>query len=132
MKETDMYAKLRTIFIRNGSLIQRIESGSTGLGIPDVFFRTKQSDGWIELKEVSWPIREETKIHIPFKSGQFYWAHKYSSLNGDMFLICSIRGNTNIYIFRKEYILKEYTKKEFLRKACYIGKIRNLSLEELI
>jgi len=123
-----MYAKLRILFVRNKCLIQRIESGMTGLGIPDVFFRTKASDGWMELKEVSWPIRETTLIKIPFRPGQYPWIKQYSLLCGNMFLICSIRGETNVYIFRRSYILREYTQKEFLRAACYIGKISRLTI----
>ena len=130
MKETDMYAKLRIMFVKNSCLVQRIESGITGVGIPDIFFRTKHTDGWIELKEISWPIKKETKIYIPFRSGQFYWIHKYSCLCGNMFLVCSIRGETNIYMFRRSYILREYTQKEFLRGACYIGKINKLTMND--
>jgi len=130
MKEVDMYAKLRLIFVRNKSIFQKIESGMTGLGIPDIFFRTKYTDGWIELKEIIWPKKYDTIIKIPFKPGQFSWIKQYSLLCGNMFLICSIRGETNIYIFRRTYIFKEYTQKEFLRKAYYIGKIKNLSIKD--
>lgn len=129
MIETTMYSKLKLIFKKTNSLFQRIESGTTGLGIPDAFFRTKESEGWIELKEITWPYKEHTIIKIPFRPGQYPWLIKYSQLNGNSFLICSIRGREqNIYMFKRAFIYQEYTQKEFLHYAYYIGKIRNLSV----
>jgi len=130
MKETEIYAKLRILFVRNKCLVQRIESGTTGLGIPDIFFRTNDSEGWIELKEIFWPSKETTSIKIPFRPGQYPWLKQYTSLNGKAFLICSLYGKTNIFIFLGRSIFKEYTQKEFLRKAYYIGKISKLTITD--
>ena len=62
------------------NIAQPIESGTTGLGIPDMFIRTTKTDAWIELKNIkytmNWPF------HVPFRPGQAAWLEKYYNLGG--------------------------------------------------
>ena len=52
MTESEGYAWLRRKLKTEVVMLQRIESGSTGLGIPDIFYATNTKHGWIELKSM--------------------------------------------------------------------------------
>lgn len=54
-----------------GCFIQRIESGLTGKGIPDIFAVVSGVPMWIELKRVKKNI--ESKNLIPWRPGQRAW-----------------------------------------------------------
>ena len=56
-----------------GIFVQRIESGETGKGIPDLFVITKGVPVWIELKRVHKTIGREPYLEIPWRPGQQAW-----------------------------------------------------------
>jgi hypothetical protein len=68
-----------------GWLVQRVESGETGSGIPDVYL-IKLSDGcWMELKVMlhdSWPNLGA----IPFRPAQWPWLHMHKQHGGRSFV----------------------------------------------
>lgn len=103
--------------IKTKCMIQKIESGGTGLGIPDLFFRTLKQDGWIELKRIKWPSTNSTEIKIPFEPGQFSWIKTYRELGGKVFLMCLVNSKTendkSVFIFIGENIFKEYNQASF-------------------
>ncbi len=87
-------------------LMQRIESGSTGIGIPDFYFKTTKEEGWIELKEIKGNVSREAIIRIPYRPGQYNWLRNYTQLNGNAILICSI--DKAWYCFKGDYIQETY------------------------
>lgn len=77
--------RLSRLLTDSGCFVQRIESGSTGRGIPDMFVVTpKHSPVWIENKVIHPSVNEirilesgmECKIKIPWRPGQLAWHYK--------------------------------------------------------
>lgn len=63
-----------------GAMVQSIESGLTGTGIPDIYVRTRKISAWIELKNLIYPIR--SYIEIPFRPGQLAWLIRHHNMGG--------------------------------------------------
>lgn len=57
-----------------GIFVQRIESGETGKGIPDIYAIVGTQAIWIELKRVHHSIHAWEKI--PWRPGQQAWLHE--------------------------------------------------------
>ena len=58
-----------------GIFVQRIESGETGKGIPDLFIITKGTPMWIELKRVHDICSHKRYVEIPWRPGQQAWLY---------------------------------------------------------
>ena len=117
-KEKDIYKKMNKVFNRSRILLQPIESGIKGIGIPDIFYRTFNCEGWIELKYISkFPIMKKSLIRIPFQPGQMNWIKKYRALNGNIFLFLYIENS--LWIFRGFRIKEYYTENDLIKSACY-------------
>ena len=63
---------LVTAMRAKGIFVQRIESGETGKGIPDLFVITHGIPMWIELKRVHGACHR-TVVEIPWRPGQQAW-----------------------------------------------------------
>lgn len=97
-------------------LVQPIESGGTGLGIPDLFIRTKNHDIWMELKRVDWPNGRGKTISIPWRPGQLNWIKHYISLGGLAYLCVYVnkgKHKNTVYFFKNYQILKTYSQEAF-------------------
>lgn len=67
------FSKALVTAMRNkGIFVQRIESGETGKGIPDLFVITKGTPMWIELKRVHGACHRDY-VEIPWRPGQQAW-----------------------------------------------------------
>ena len=64
---------LCTAMRAKGIFVQRIESGETGKGIPDLFVITKGVPMWIELKRVHGTCSGKFAVEIPWRQGQQAW-----------------------------------------------------------
>ena len=64
---------LCTAMRAKGIFVQRIESGETGKGIPDLFVITKGTPMWIELKRVHSTCLGKFAVQIPWRPGQQAW-----------------------------------------------------------
>lgn len=129
MTETNMYKKLKKHLSGKPGpiLLQRIESGGTGLGIPDIYFVTFCKKGWIELKEIPYIPKGNKNIKIPFRPGQLAWIKNHLKYNEDVFLLCTVKGIKNSwYLFKGSHITKEYTKETFFRLNSGSGHIENI------
>lgn len=76
------FSKALVTAMRNkGIFVQRIESGETGKGIPDLFTITKGVPMWIELKRVHGRIPVNTGLYvtIPWRPGQQAWLNDVQS-----------------------------------------------------
>ena len=111
-------------------LIQRIETGSTGIGIPDFYFKTMYNEGWIELKEIKGNVSREAIIKIPYRPGQFNWIKKYISLSGNVILICSI-GEV-WHCFKGDYIWEEYMWEDFHLYGQQYGEAAKINFPKLL
>jgi len=97
--------------------VQNIESGMTGLGIPDIFFRTN-IDTWMETKRIIIKSNNISKVTIPFQPGQYKWIDSYRKLGGHILLACLIIDklstyNNHVYFFRGSNIKRTYLYDEF-------------------
>ena len=63
--------------LRNkGWFVQRIESGETGKGIPDIFAISPAKDAiWLELKRIKHRCNAQTET-ITWRPGQQSWLHE--------------------------------------------------------
>ena len=70
-------------FTKRGIFHQRIESGETGRGIPDMF-AVLPSIGpcWIELKRVHCNASAGATVRVPWRPGQLGWMMKEMRANG--------------------------------------------------
>lgn len=67
------FSKALVTAMRNkGIFVQRIESGETGKGIPDLFVITQGTPMWIELKRVHGACHRDY-VEIPWRPGQQAW-----------------------------------------------------------
>ena len=69
---------LVTAMRNKGIFVQRIESGETGKGIPDLFIITKGTPMWIELKRVHGACHRDY-VEIPWRPGQQAWLNDVQS-----------------------------------------------------
>lgn len=70
------FSKALVTAMRNkGIFVQRIESGETGKGIPDLFVITQKVPMWIELKRVHDICSHKRYVEIPWRPGQQAWLH---------------------------------------------------------
>lgn len=68
------FSKALVTAMRNkGIFVQRIESGETGKGIPDLFVITKGTPMWIELKRIHTVCSRLPYFDIPWRPGQQAW-----------------------------------------------------------
>lgn len=56
--------------------VQRIESGTTGRGVPDIYCISPKGNAfWFELKRVHMNAFGRTALSIPWRPGQQAWLH---------------------------------------------------------
>lgn len=74
--EADWYKKLKLQLSRYNFSCTRIESRTTGVGIPDLFVQGYGFDVWIELKfQKTTSIR--TNVKVKWRPGQQAWLYNY-------------------------------------------------------
>lgn len=68
------FSKALVTAMRNkGIFVQRIESGETGKGIPDLFVITQGIPMWVELKRIHDTCSDKKVLEIPWRPGQQAW-----------------------------------------------------------
>lgn len=77
MNESEFARSLSGILKHRGFNITRIESRTTGNGIPDMFVQGHGDDFWLELKydKNLWPDRLHIKVQ--WRPGQVAWMYEY-------------------------------------------------------
>lgn len=65
-------------------LVQRIESGETGRGIPDLYLHTKRREVWMELKNKPYDSVYDNTWKIPWRPGQQAWMLRYKRITGKL------------------------------------------------
>jgi len=120
MTETDGRRWLRIKLSALDVMLQPIESGGTGIGIPDQFARTREGDYWIELKIGRYVTNG---IKVEFRPGQLNWLRRYANLRGKARLLlfvpheegkdfawwvfCGLRGIKEFYFMNELTTLGE-------------------------
>lgn len=105
MKNEALFRRAMVVAIKNThNIAQPIESGTTGLGVPDLFVRTSKVSAWIELKNYQYPLRYP--FEISFRPGQAMWLERHYKLGGVSILgVSTVEGN---YFFANESIKRIY------------------------
>lgn len=66
---------------KQGWFIQRIETGSTGRGVPDIYAIAPEGTAmWLELKRVHKTAKGRHYLDIPWRPGQQAWLHTVSKV----------------------------------------------------
>lgn len=136
IKESDIYDRINFRFDDRELSMQRIESGGTGLGIPDVFYSTKNRSGWIEMKRIKYVPRKSTEfIDIPFRAGQYPWIRKYLPMDSPVHLfvvVCYGPYEGNVFVFEKENVRPTYSKKDFIAMNSLMFDLREVPKLKLL
>jgi len=122
MLEKTIRNKMIKEFKNEKILVQPIESSRTGTGILDVFYRTTNTDGWIEFKKLNkYPMKNIIKV--PWRPGQMNWIKKYRKLNGNVFLFFYIEDA--LWIFKGNNIKEQYSE-SYIIGSCYTEYWKNI------
>jgi hypothetical protein len=116
------------------AMIQRIESGRTSAGIPDVYVRYPGYELWLELKNMPRAKLTQTGYVIPWRPGQQAWAFNYHrvsqlcvctlcALNDGFIGVPMIKTFPNNIVRRADLILWEKLS-EVIEAINYIGVTR--------
>lgn len=66
---------------KKGYFVQRIETGSTGRGVPDIYCISPDGTAlWLELKRVHTNAKGKLKVQIPWRPGQQAWLYAVSKI----------------------------------------------------
>lgn len=102
--ESDFRGVLTKAIKSTRNIAQPIETGSTGLGVPDMFIRTQKTSAWMELKNFKYPVH--FPVDIPFRPGQAAWLERHYGLGGISILgVSTLEG---CYFFVNENIRRTY------------------------
>lgn len=128
MKESLMWKKLKKHLEKSSILLQRIESGRTGLGIPDIYYTKSGSSGWIELKELPYEFKTSIPyyINIPFRKGQLAWISKFSSYINNIYILMTTKDN--IWILIQSGCVKPKMKYSNLLNNSYHGSLAEINI----
>lgn len=70
--------------------VQRIESGTTGRGIPDVYAISPDGQAmWLELKRVHSVLKGKDRAVIPWRPGQQAWLRMVDKLKQTVYTIAA-------------------------------------------
>jgi hypothetical protein len=83
---------LCTKLTEHGIFYQRIESGGTSAGIPDLYVRSLNVNRWLELKCIPTASINDESIIVPWRPGQKAWALKYLKASWEYVLtLCAVK-----------------------------------------
>jgi len=126
--ETAVYRSIKNRLAKYVMELIRIES-SAGIAVPDVYFYTPESEGWIEFKYIrSMPKLKSTIIKIPFRPGQVAWLHRRFKMNKNSLGFVLVAIGNEIFLFKNENIEASYTKTELFSKASIAGLLSDYNI----
>jgi hypothetical protein len=102
---SELVKKLRATRINEKKLlVGPIETGTTWLGVSDIFIRTTKVGVWMELKRLYYPL--PSRWTVPFRPGQYTFLRDYYELGGTSVL--AIATQHAIIYFMNASIQEEY------------------------
>lgn len=125
-KESDFSKALLASLKTKGAWCTRIETGSTGQGVPDIFIVTNKLCRWLELKNNSKDLVEEyitTSKKICYRPGQLAWHYMYhTKTEQDVFLILACK-NGYIILLKRDFEKQNITKNDIVYIFHNIGNV---------
>lgn len=85
MTENELKLRMMRILRHQDIEIQPIETGGTGVGVSDWYYRTPRMSGWIEFKIGH--ERKDGSIKLKWEAGQLNWIRRFARM-GDKMLLC--------------------------------------------
>jgi hypothetical protein len=123
MKESKLFKAMRKHLhgIDSTMILQRIESGQTGYGIPDVFYHAKEHSGWIELKEAT--ISKKQVVTMRFQPNQIKWLDTLHKKGGNAFVVGTDKEYGYFFVIRSSCVKERYGSIEhFINLCTYISR----------
>lgn len=78
------FSEVFVSFLRtHGYMVQRIESESTGDGIPDIYAVRNRKHYWIEAKNMPTTDTPTRSLKVAWRPGQQAWAQAYRHFSGE-------------------------------------------------
>jgi|WetSurMetagenome_2_1015567.scaffolds.fasta_scaffold472624_1 hypothetical protein len=79
-----------------------VETGSTALGVPDIFFAGMHGQGWVETKYVEVDDIWRKPIEIPWRPRQRGWLTDYAQLgyNANLLLFLRHKDKVSAHLFK--------------------------------
>lgn len=79
--EAEFSRALCSFLRKKGWFVQRIESGTTGRGVPDIYaVNPAHMPVWLELKRIHTYVRYGSTITVPWREGQQAWLTNITKL----------------------------------------------------
>lgn len=108
-----------------GYSVVRIESHSTGNGIPDMFVQGRGDDFWLELKNSN--KADTSKVSVAWRPGQQAWSHTYYTKHRTKWVVTLMSGKDGVYIISMNTIYNNnevvepwfISWKDFDELSCY-------------
>lgn len=101
MQETDFSKRLRSCLSRFNLMVDKIETGETGRGVPDLHvFSERKGTYWIELKVCD----NKEKLHIGLRPDQAVWLERYTRWGGRSYIAVYMHGF--IHLFQGRHAMK--------------------------
>ena len=112
---------------------QPIESGVTGVGIPDLFVRTCKVDCWCEVK-IAKPNKDWTWVRINWRPGQLRWIGEYVAHGGKVLLAVGFESKQGeaLALFEYPNFLQVYAGDDFSGLARKVGELRPFEGKRLV
>jgi hypothetical protein len=88
-------------------MVQRLESGLTGRGIPDLYLIYNDQDIWVELKNDKVQLLKQDEYEIDWRKGQQAWALKYLNAHRHKrwtYTVASLKDGFLIIPMRQRYV----------------------------
>lgn len=127
MTETDGRKWVTRLMNGYPVLVQPIESATTGIGIPDLWFGSDHINTWAELKVVRF---NEKVIRPKWRQGQIPWILRALAKRVDVLLFV-FDDIGFVTVFRGGNILQEYTYEDFRALCSMRAQVKEVEAYEL-
>lgn len=90
--EAAFSSALVSLLRSKGYMVQRIESGETGVGIPDIYALKDGRHYWIETKNLPYQELLGGTFKVSWRKGQQAWAQAYRIASGKVsYTVCALK-----------------------------------------
>ena len=119
--------------MRNKWLEDRIETGSTKIGVPDIFYTMNDKMGWVELKVFNnLPKGENSIVKIKISPLQVHWLTSRWKKNPGSTWMLARRDSPKktFYLFKGIDVIFTFTKSKF-EETCHAKWDRQIDFDQL-
>ena len=131
MTETEVRQELVKKIRAVNCIAQPIESGITGIGIPDLFIRTFNTSCWCEVKIAYF---KKGFVQLKWRPGQIPWLSSYNARGGKILLAVGFESKQGeaLALFEWPHFLQYYMGDDFSELAHEIGELKPFEGSRLV